>query len=212
MSPNLKLQPRKWLGSVNKFLQAWSAVRICPDQIKAPTGYQSFSVLTLAVSLAIVVLARVSVAGSNTAIDALLIATIISVSIVFLTGYINLILRPGPNSGEEARRWGIFFVMTWLTSLLLLILVDALPFWLGYSRSTTTVVDTLFGPDTFSSTTRDFVRAILFGISALAILLYKTKRMDQTFRATERCTLITIAVGLAVNTILMGGFIYGHVV
>jgi hypothetical protein len=217
MSLNLKSfkaseQLRKWLDSVNRFLQAWSIVRICPDRIDAPKGHQSFNVLTLTISLAIFVMARLSVAGSDTGVEAVVIATIISVMIVFMVGYVNLVLRPGPNSMDEARKWGTFFVMAWLTSLLLLVLIDALPVWIGYSRGSTIVFDAIFGPDDPSPVARDFARAVLFGAGALAILCYKTMRMDQHFRIADRCTLLTLVVGLAVNTMLMGGFIYGRFV
>jgi hypothetical protein len=203
-------QLRKWLDSVNRFLQAWSIVRICPDRINAPRGHQSFNVLTLTVSLAIFVLARKSVAGSDTGVEAVVIATMISVMIVFMVGYVNLVLRPGPNSIDEAKKWGTFFVMAWLTSLLLLILFDAIPLWFGYSPGSTIVFDTIFGSDAPSPVVRDFARAVLFGAGALMILYYKTRRMDQSFRTADRCTVITLVIGLAVNTFLMGGFIYGH--
>ncbi len=209
--PNSGLLSR-WLNSVNKFFEVWKTVRICPDKITAPQGIHSFNVLTLLVSIAIFLAARVSIAGSSKDIDAIVIATVISVLVIFLTGYVNLIVRPGPKSVDEARKWGTFFIMTWITSLLLLIVIDAIPFWMGSERLTTTAFNIVVGPDSLSPFARDFVRAFLFGIGALVIIIIKTKRMDRKFRVVERCTVGTIVLGLAVNTALLGGFIYGRVI
>ncbi len=56
------------------------------------------------------------------------------------------------------------------------------------------------------------LRGIFFGMMALAILLLKSKRMDKNFPAHSGCVVFTVSVGLGMNTALMAGFIYGHVI
>src|ERR1700692_2767219 len=104
--------------SVSKFLEAFSVVRICPEQIEAPKQLLTFNPLTLSISLGIFVLARLSIGGSSTEIDAVMIASLISATILFLTGFVILIIAPGPNALENSKKWGAFFVMLWLTSLI----------------------------------------------------------------------------------------------
>jgi hypothetical protein len=202
----------KWLPSVDRFLQSWRVVRICPERIVAPKEAISFNILTLAISLAIFLMARISVAGSDTDIGIVLVAMVVSVAIVFVTGYVTLILQPGEQGIENAPKWGAFFIMTWLTSLLLLLLIDAIPFWLGYTRTTTGIIDAVFGPGNIAGGVKDLLRAIFFGTLAVGILLLKTKRMDTRFRVFERCALVTAGVGLLMNTALMAAFIYGHLI
>ncbi len=155
-------------------------------------------------------MARTSVAGVNTDISVIVVAMVISVLIVFFTGYLILIFQPNSKGIENAPKWGAFFVMVWLTSLLLVVIIDALPFWLGYTRITTTIIEGIFGPDAITSNINDLLRSVLFGILAFAILVYKTKQMDNSFQPFERCALVTFAFGLLVNTTLLEFFVYGH--
>jgi len=172
----------------------------------------SFNVLTLVISLGIILLARTSVGGSDTSTNTAVIATLISNFIVFVTGYVTLVVAPGPQAMENAKKWGTFFVMMWLTSLILLVLADALPFWLQRTPFTTQIIDAVFGRGEISPTSKDVLRAAFFGILAIVILLIKTKRMDPNFKIASVCSLITCACGLLVNMLLMGGFVYGHIV
>jgi len=103
-------------------------------------------------------------------------------------------------------------VMMWLTSLILLLLIDAIPYWLGYNPITSTIINAVFGPGRVEPWAKDVLRGIFFGMMALVILLFKSKRMDKNFRPNSRCAIVTVSVGLGVNTALMAGFIYGHVI
>jgi hypothetical protein len=201
-----------WLPSIEKFFKVWGVVRICPERISAPNEELSFNVLTLAISLVIFLLARVSVAGSNADVGIVFLAMVVSVCIVFGTGYVTRILQPGARGAENAPKWGAFFVMVWLTSLLLLIIFDALPFWMGHSRATTVLIDSVFGPGNVPTGIKDTLRATLFGGLALSILVLKTRLMDPDYKFIQRCALVTLAVGLFVNTCLLSFFIYGHVI
>ena len=198
----------QWLPSVERFLKAWSIVRICPEKINAPKEELSFNVLTLAISLAIFLLARTSVAGSNRDLGVVIVAMIVSVCIVFGTGYVTLILQRPEKGRENAPKWGAFFVMIWLTSLILLVLIDALPFWLGYQRTTTAIIDGLFGPAVLSAWMKDSIRAVFFAVPGLAVLAIK----KTTFNLFERCALVTVGFGLLANTCLLALFIYGHLI
>ena len=102
--------------------------------------------------------------------------------------------------------------MMWLTSLILLVLLDALPFWFDYTPLTTQLINLIFGPGTIPPILRDVIRAAFFGILAIAILLLKSKRMDLKFRIACRCSVLTCILGLAANIVLMGAFIYGHLI
>ena len=45
-----------------------------------------------------------------------IVAMIVSFSIVFGTGYVTLILQRPEKGREDAPKWGAFFVMIWLAS------------------------------------------------------------------------------------------------
>jgi cytochrome c oxidase assembly factor CtaG len=196
--------------SIPKFLEALSIVRICPEQIEAPKQLLAFNVPTLTISLAIFVLARMSIGGSSGEIDAVIIASLISAAILFMTGFVILLIAPGPNAMENSKKWGAFFVMLWLTSLVFLVFCDALPFWLDHTPMTTYIIDHLFGPDGVEPRTKDVMRAIIFGLIALALILVKSKRMDPAFRVFAKCSVIACLIGLTVNTLLIVGVIYQH--
>jgi hypothetical protein len=200
------------LPSIQKFLQTWRVVRICPTEIDAPNETLSFNVLTLTISVAIFLMARISVAGADTSLDVTVIATVVSVVIVFLTGYVVLVFDNSPTATDKARKWGAFFVMLWLTSLLLLVLFDALPFWLGRTGVTSFLIDVIFGPGNLVASLKDVTRAAFFGAAALGILLFKSKRMDPNFRIRSECAIATVLLGFAMNTALMLLFIYAHLV
>jgi hypothetical protein len=201
-----------WMDSVTKFFDAWRIVRICPNRINAPPQQLSFNILTLAISVAIFVLARASSAGSNTDLDAVLVASIISIVILFFTGFGYLIFDGSENAMEDSRKWGTFFVMMWLTSLLLMVLIDAILFWTGHPRFTTLMMDLSFGSDWPSPQVRDVIRSVFFGIIAIGLMLIKTVRMDHNFKIFEPCSIVTMAFGLIVNSVLLSAFIYGHLI
>jgi hypothetical protein len=209
---NIKDALQKLGQSVSDFLTTWAVVRICPHQIQAPPPPLSFNVLTAVISLGIFLLARRSVGGSDSQLDIAVVATIVSNLIVFGTGFVTLVIAPGPNAIDRSKKWGTFFVMAWLTSLILLVLFDALPFWLDHTPISSLLVDVIFGHGRLQPFTKDMFRAAFFGVLAMVILLVKSKRMDPQFAIGSRCALGTCAVGLAVNMALMGGFIYGHII
>jgi len=201
---------QKLRESIPQFLEALSAVRICPEQIQAPKQLLAFNIPTLTISLAIFVLARMSIGGSSGDIDAVVIASLISATILFLTGFVILFIAPGPDAMENAKKWGAFFVMLWLTSLVFIVVCDALPFWLGHTPMTTYIIDHLFGSDGVEPRTKDIMRAIIFGLIALALLLLRTKKIDRSFHVFSECSFITCLIGLVVNTLLIVGVIYQH--
>src|SRR5256885_11486955 len=90
------------IPSIDRFVQAWRIVRIWPDKISAPQEQLSFNVLTLAIALAIFVIARTTVAGAESGVEAHIAATIISAFIVFSTGYITLIFDSTDQGMEKA--------------------------------------------------------------------------------------------------------------
>lgn len=210
--PGLKDTLQHLEQSINDLLDAWYVTRVCPGQIQAPPPTLSLNLLTLAISLVIVLAARRSVAGSDTDISIMIVATIISNLIVFGTGYVTFVIAPGPTAKERSQKWGTFFVMSWLSSLLFLILFDALPFWLDHTPLTTQLIDVIFGPGVLPPIWKDVIRAAFYGILAMAVLLLKSKRMDPSFAIFSACSLLTCGLGLFVIMLLMGGFIYGHIV
>jgi hypothetical protein len=207
---NMQAFLQKLYESIPKFLDVLSAMRICPTKIEAPKQLLAFNIPTLTISLAIFVLARASIGGSSGDIDVVVIASLISSTILFLTGFVILLIAPGPNAMENSKKWGAFFVMLWLSSLILLVACDAIPFWAGHMRMTSYIINHIFGPDGIEPQNRDVLRAMIFGFLALALLLLKTKKMDQGFRVFSRCSFVTCLAGLAVNTLLIVGIIYQH--
>jgi len=201
----------KWEESIPRFLEAWTVARICPRQIVAPKETLSLNVLTLGVSLLIFIAARVSEAGSDLGIGTSVIATIISALIAFFTGYVVRIFYFGADVDEISKKWGLFFVMMWITSLISLLAFDAVPHWLGIGRSTNLIINTMFGPD-LNPVMSDMLRGAFFSAFSLILLLIKSKVMDASFRWYSACALVTIAIGLAVNTLLVTGFIYGKII
>ena len=202
------------LPSIDRFLEAWRTVRICPDRISAPHEKLSFNVLTLAVALAIFILARASIAGHGLLdnITADLVATIISGFVVFVTGYVTLIWDSSKGGIEKARKWGTFFILVWLSSLIAVIVVDGIPVWMHISPVTTLGINAIFVPGSLSPLAKDTIRAIFFGCLALIILLIKTRRMDRSFSILSICSFSTLGLGLVMNTVLLLLFLYSDFV
>lgn len=209
---HIKLFLRQLKESIPLFFKAFGVVRICPDRIAAPNQLLAFNPLTLTVSLAIFVLARLSIGASNLEIDGVLVASLISTVILFLTGFVMLIFAPGPQALVRSKKWGAFFVMLWLISLIVMVCCDAVPFWTGHKPLTTVIIVSLFGPDTLAPKLKDIARAIILGALALGILTIRTKRMDENFRVFSTCTVVTCLLGLVVNTALLVAIMYWHVV
>jgi hypothetical protein len=157
-------------------------------------------------------LARSSVAGADRSIASDLFATIVSAVIIFVTGFVILILDNGPNAMDRVRKWGIFFVLTWITSLLAVIFIDGIPLWNHASAPTTIAIDSLFIPGTLSEIVKNSLRALIMGMIALAILLIKTRLNDAQFSIMSRCSLLTLFFGLLVNTGLLLVFLYSNVI
>ncbi|MFH1345374.1 MAG: hypothetical protein ABIL01_29845 [Pseudomonadota bacterium] len=199
-------------GSVNRFLEAWRIVRICPDRITAPQEQLSFNFLTLTVVLAIFILARYSVAGVERGIASDLFATIISAGVIFVTGFSILIIDSSPEAMVRARKWGMFFVLTWIASLVAAILIDGIAVWNHIDPPTSQVIDSVFIPGTLSPLVKNSLRALIMGIVALALLLLKTWMNDPQFKLLSQCSIFTIFFGLLVNTALLLMFLYSNVI
>lgn len=200
------------LPSFGRFREFLIGVRLCPDQIEDPEDKLSFNTLTLAISLLIFVLARDLVAGVNTDISANIAATVISTFIAFATGYAMVILYPNRQGLALARKWESFFVMTWLTSLIAAIVFDAAGRSNPQHRVSTILIDFFVIPGTFTEFQKDLVRSVLFSLLALAAVAIKTRRQDPAFSLLSTCSLAALAIGLAVNSLLMVLFLYGRLI
>lgn len=198
--------------SIPRFLEAWRIVRVCPDKIDAPNERLSFNLFTLAVVLAIFVVARYSVAGAERSVASDLFATIISAFVIFVTGFFVLIVDNGPDAMVRVRKWGMFFVLTWITSLLAVIAIDGIALWNHADAPTTVVINAIFVPGTLSEITKNTLRALIMGVVALAILLAKTWLNDNQFRIMSKCSILTILFGLFVNTGLLLIFLYSSII
>jgi hypothetical protein len=199
-------------GSVLQFLEAFRIVRVCPEKIDAPNEQLSLNVATLAIVLLIFVFARYSIAGADRGFAADAIGTIVSTAIMFVTGFVILIMDNGANAMIRVRKWGMFFVLTWIISLIAAIVVDGIAIWNHIDPPTTIVIDSLFVPGTLSPVVKDSLRALIMGLIALSVLLIKTHFNDAQFRIMSRCSITTILIGLLVNTGLLLIFLYGNVV
>lgn len=199
-------------GSVNRFLEAWRIVRICPDRITAPKEQLSFNFLTLTIVLGIFILARYSVAGVERGVASDLFASVISAVVIFVTGFSILIIDSSPEAMVRARKWGMFFVLTWITSLVVAILIDGIAVWNHADAPTTLAINSVFIPGTLSPLAKNSLRALIMGVVALALLLIKTRMNDPQFKILSQCSLMTIFCGLAVNTALLLTFLYSNVI
>ena len=197
---------------VERFLQAWRVVRICPDRIDAPKEQLSFNILTLGITLVIFVLARSTISGADQSIATDTVATVISSFVVFLTGFVTLFLDP--NGGmERAYKWGTFFVLTWITSLICAILIDGISIWNSPTHKplSSVIINEIFVQGSLPAFVKNLLRAIGFGVIALALLIIKTKIMDPPFKMFSKCAIITLATGLTMNTVLLVLFLYSNI-
>jgi hypothetical protein len=199
-------------GSVLQFLEAFKIVRVCPEKIDAPNEQLSLNLTTLAVVLAIFVFARYSIAGADRGIASDMLGTIVSATIMFVTGFVILIVDNGSDAMTRVRKWGMFLVLTWIISLVAAILVDGIAIWNHSDAPTTIVIDSIFVPGSLSPLAKNSLRALIMGMIALGILLTKTRFHDAQFRIWSKCSITTILMGLIVNTGLLLLFLYGNVV
>jgi hypothetical protein len=195
-------------SSLERFFKAWQVVRICPDQIEPPETDLSFNPLTLAISIAIFYLARRSVAVDSSSLALNVLANAITTGIMFGCGFVYIVLAPGGNAIEKSKKWGTFFVMTWLVSLVALIVFCAIPFWMGHDSVTDWIIDRLFGSVDYHL--RDVLSAAILSFIAVLSMLLKSQIMDCSFRPWTLCAIVTSSLAFAVNVFLLEFFIYGH--
>jgi hypothetical protein len=200
-------------GSVPQFLEAFRIVRVCPEKIDAPTEQLSLNLTTLAIVLVIFVLARHSIAGAETGVASDMFGTIVSASIMFVTGFVILIIDNTSDVMTRVRKWGMFFVLTWIVSLVVVIVLDGIAVW-NHSPDvpTTVVIDSIFIPGSLPPLVKNSLRALIVGLIALGILLIKTRFNDPQFRILSRCSITTILAGLVMNTLLLQAFLYSNLI
>ncbi len=198
--------------SVLQFLEAFKIVRVCPEKIDAPNEQLSLNVTTLAIVLVIFVFARYSIAGADRGIASDMIGTIVSATIMFVTGFVILVMDNSSGAMIRVKKWGMFFVLTWIISLIAVIVVDGIAIWNHGDPPSTMVIDSIFVPGSLPPLVKDSFRALIMGLIALGILLIKTRFSDTEFRILSRCSITTILIGLGVNTCLLLVFLYGNVV
>jgi hypothetical protein len=197
------------MPSYARFLESFRAVKICPGRIEAPPEALSFNTLTLAVALVIFVLARSVTTADNDAIAPQIVAMVISALITFLCGYTALIVAPADGPALSGK-WSDFFVHVWLGSLIAMIVLDGIPVWMERDRLSTIVIDAVVTPAALSELQKDAIRAVIFTLIALSLLLLKTKRQDPQFRLSCACWIVAGALGLIMNTALLLAFVYGN--
>ena len=198
--------------SVVQFLEVFRIVRVCPDKIDAPNERISLNVVTLAIVLVIFVFARHIIAGAETGLAADFVGTIVSAAVMFVTGFVVLVMDSRADAMVRVRKWGMFFVLTWIISLIAAIVIDGIAVWNGKDAPTSMIINWLFVPGTLPPLLKDMFRALIMGVIALGILLIKTRFSDTKFKVWSRCSIVTILVGLVVNTGLLLFFLYGNVV
>lgn len=211
----MRIDPTKLLAnlqdSVYQFLEALKVVRVCPDKIDAPNEQLNVNVLSLAVVILIFALARNFVAGSNPEFVSNILAIMVSTTATFVSGFVIYVLSRNPTI-ERAKKWGAFFVMTWIISLIVAILLDGIVIWNTQSAAgapTSRIIDSIFGVDVLPPMLKDAMRAVVIGIPALAILLIKTRIADPAFSILSKCSIGTLGLGLFVNTLMLLLFLYG---
>ena len=197
--------------SFERFFESFRAVKICPGRIEAPEETLSFNTLTLAVAVFIFVLARSTTMAVNDAIAPQLVAMTISALIAFATGYVALIFAPASEGPALSKKWTTFFVHVWLASLIALIVIDGIAVWTGHDRLTTLAIDFVFVPGSLTAIQKDGIRALIFSVIALTLLLIKTIRQDNGFTLSNGCWAGAVLLGTVVNSALLLAFVYGNV-
>lgn len=197
------------IPSYRRFFESLRTVKICPARSEVQEDALSFNTLTLAIALAIFVIAR-SVTGADTdEIAPQIVAMVISALIAFLCGYAAAIFSP-VNGLELSRKWANFFVHVWLGSLIAMVVLDGIAVWSERDRISTLVIDAVFTPAFLSPIQKDGLRAAIFTLIALGLLLIKTTRQDAQFRLSCTCWMVAAVLGLVVNTALLLAFVYGN--
>lgn len=196
--------------SFQRFFEALRTVKICPGRIEASEETLSFNTLTLAVAVFIFILARSTTTADNEAITPQLVAMTISALITFGTGYVAMILAPAADGLARSQKWTIFFVHVWLTSLIALIVIDGIAVWTGQDRLTTLLIDSVFIPGSLTAVQKDGIRALIFSLIALTLLLIKTIRQDDGFTLSSGCWAGAAILGVVVNSALLLAFVYGN--
>jgi len=199
-------------NSTYRFLGAWSIVRMCPQKIEANEEQLSFNAATLAITLVIFMLARGTIAGANLSVLPSAIATFVSSFIIFATGFVALIFKSDKDWKQTVQKWGIFFSMLWIVSLVIAIIIDGIAVWTGKSPLTTVIIDYFIDPGELSGTFKDFLRAIIISTIALGVLYIKSTNMNGGQKIIDKCMFFTVMFGCAMNCVLMVFFIYGDVV
>jgi hypothetical protein len=196
--------------SYQRLFESLRAVKICPARIDASEETLSFNTLTLAIAVFIFILARSTTTADNDAIAPQLVAMTISALITFATGYVALIFAPAADGLALSKKWTIFFVHVWLTSLIALILIDGIAVWTGHDRPTTLLIDSFFIPGSLTAIQKDGIRALIFSLIALTLLLIKTVRQDDDFTLSNGCWAGAAILGVVVNSALLLAFVYGN--
>jgi len=196
--------------SYQRFFESFRAVKICPGRIDAPEETLSFNTLTVAVAVVIFVLARSTTTADNDAIAPQLVAMAISAFITFATGYVALIFAPATDGFALSKKWATFFVHVWLASLIALIVIDGIAVWTGHDRLSTLLIDSMFIPGSLTAVQKDGIRALIFSVIALALLLIKTVRHDDGFTLSTPCWVGAVILGALVNSALLLAFVYGN--
>jgi hypothetical protein len=202
----------KLAGSVPQFLEVFRIVRLCPDEINAPDEKLSLNLTTLAIVLAIFVIARRSIAGASGGVASDMLGTVVSASVMFVTGFVILIIDNTSDVMTRVRKWGMFFVLTWIISLVVVIVIDGIAIWNHRDPLTTIVIDSIFVPGTLSPLIKNSFRALVMGLIALSVLLVKTRINCPQFRIFSRCSLTTVLAGLVMNTLLLLAFLYSDLI
>src|SRR5690606_27227632 len=102
------------------------------------------------------------------------------------------------NGLELSRKWANFFVHVWLGSLIAMVVLDGIAVWSERDRISTLVIDAVFTPAFLSPIQKDGLRAAIFTLIALGLLLIKTTRQDAQFRLSCTCWMVAAVLGLVV--------------
>ena len=196
--------------SYQRFFQSFIAVKICPRRIDAPEETLSFNTLTLAIAIAIFVIARSTTGADTDGLGPQIVAMVISALISFVAGYVVLIFVPTAEGLALSKKWATFFVHVWLASLIALIAIDGIAIWNKHKPPTSLLIDAVFVPASLSELQKDAIRAAIFTVIALALLLIKTKRQDPEFKLSCRCWVFAAVLSLVVNCALLLAFVYGN--
>ncbi|MBV8839283.1 MAG: hypothetical protein JO000_22335 [Alphaproteobacteria bacterium] len=195
-----------------RFFEILRRVRLTIEKMKlAPetkvANWAAFGALVL-----VFFFARVTTAGNDPSPSVAIILALISSGLLSLVGLVSIFVDKNGDAGTS-QKWTAFFLFLWFFSLILVIVVDGIATWKSQTTPTFQLINLVFGKESgLDDGAVNWIRAVFFSVLAGLLALLRTKQIDPTQRLTDLSVLIELAVGIAVNSVLLRLFVYTNLI